>query len=155
MLEKILVCLDGSKAAEEMLPYLSDPQFKSSKIILFRVFSLPDVTIPISVPGEPGIPLSTGQLSKQMQSRENEAVAYLKRIAETLKEQGLDVDYAVMPGNAGEGIVHYAADNELTLIAIGTHGHGVARRFFVGSTADFVSRHSVVPVLLIRPKTGT
>jgi nucleotide-binding universal stress UspA family protein len=152
MLEKILVCLDGSKEAEQILPYITgDPRFSNSELILFRVISLPDVTIPLSIPGEPGMPLSTGAIEKQMQNRQGEASLYLERIAASLRDKSLNVDFAVIPGTAGDIIVHYALENGITLIAIGTHGHGIARRFFVGSTADFVARHSPIPVLLIRP----
>jgi nucleotide-binding universal stress UspA family protein len=152
MLEKILVCLDGSKEAEQILPYITgDTKFSNSELILFRVISLPDVTIPVSVPGEPGMPLSTGAIWKQIQTRQDEAMFYLQNIAASLRNMGLNIDYAIMPGTAGDTIVHYALQNGITLIAIATHGHGVARRFFVGSTADFVARHSPIPVLLIRP----
>jgi nucleotide-binding universal stress UspA family protein len=152
MLEKILVCLDGSREAEQILPYITgDHRFSNSELILFRVISLPDVTIPLSIPGEPGMPLSTGAIEKQMQNRQDEASLYLERIAASLRNKGLNVDFAVIPGTAGDTIVHYALENSITLIAIGTHGHGVARRFFVGSTADFIARHSPIPVLLIRP----
>jgi len=43
--------------------------------------------------------------------------------------------------------VKYAQENECTLIAIATHGHGGFRRFALGSTADYVVHHSAIPVL--------
>ena len=153
MLEKILVCLDGSKEAEQILPFIiSDKQFSHSMITLFRVISLPELTIPISVPGTPGVPMNTEATIKQMQAKENDAATYLQKTADSLCQQGLKVDHAYIPGIAGEAIVEYAMQNDFTLIAIATHGHGAARRFFVGSTADFVTHHSPLPVLLIRPK---
>ena len=152
MLEKILVCLDGSKTAGQIIDLITgDKKLASSKLILFRVVNPPDITIPLSVPGEPGVPISTGVFRKQTQTREKEADSYLQNITDELRKKGIDADYEAMPGAAGDTIVHYAIENGITLIAMGTHGHNVARRFFVGSTADFVIRHSPIPVLVIRP----
>jgi nucleotide-binding universal stress UspA family protein len=152
MFEKILVCLDGSKAAEQILPSItSEASRLKSKLVLLRVVSLPEVTVPISVPGVPGGPVNTEGTLKQVQSRQKDAEDYLKLIALSLQQQGLDVEYAVVPGMSGEAIVDYAAGNDITLITIGTHGHNFARRFFLGSTADYVIRHTTVPVLTIRP----
>jgi len=152
MLEKILVCMDGSKAAEQIIHLITDDtRLVSSKLTLFRVINLPDITIPLSVPGEPGVPISTGVFRKQTQTREEEAASYLQDVADELHKKGIDANYEVMPGAAGDTIIHYAIENDITLIALGTHGHNIARRFFVGSTADFVIRHSPIPVLVIRP----
>jgi len=152
MLEKILVCLDGSKATEQILPYVTaEAKRAQSKLILIRVISLPEVTVPISVPGVTGGQVSTIGTRNQMQPKESEAENYLQSIAESLLGQGFDVDIVVVPGMSGEIIVGYAIENGITLIAIGTHGHNIARRLFVGSTADYVLRHSNIPVLIVRP----
>jgi len=154
MFEKILVCLDGSKAAEQILPLITaDAQRCSSQLVLLRVVSLPEVTVPINLPGVPGIPISTESTRKHVQARSEEAETYLQKIAGDLQQQNFAVDYAAVPGTPGEAIVEYAADNGITLIAIGTHGYSVARRLFIGSTADYVLRHSSIPMLMIRPGT--
>ena len=153
MLEKILVCLDGSKTAEKVLDHITDDALKSqSKIVLLRVTGLPEVTVPLAAPGVPGIPMSSEAVRKASQEREEEAGEYLKAMAEKLTAKGLSVEYAVIPGMSGETIIEYAKSNDCSLIAIGTHGHGFARRLFLGSTADYVIRHTDIPVLVIRPK---
>lgn len=152
MFEKILVCLDGSKPAGQVLDYITEDVCRvAGKVVLLRVISLPEVTVPLAAPGVPGLPLSTEGVRKLAQQREEEAGDYLKQMAGRLTEQGVDVEYAVVPGMSGETIVEYAAENNCTLIAIGTHGHNFARRLFLGSTADYVLRHSSIPVLIIRP----
>ena len=153
MLEKILVCLDGSKTAEKVLDKITGEALKSqSKIVLLRVTSLPEITVPLAAPGVPGLPMSSEAFRKQSQAEQDEAEKYLKTVADKLIEKGLNVEYAVVPGMSGEAIVEYAGSNDCTLIAIGTHGHGFARRFFLGSTADYVIRHAGVPILIVRPK---
>ena len=86
-----------------------------------------------------------------MTTKENEATTYLQQIAEQLHGKNLNVEYEVRPGIPGETIVGYAQENGIKLIAIGTHGHSAARRFFLGSTVDYVLRHTNLPVLTIRP----
>jgi nucleotide-binding universal stress UspA family protein len=87
---------------------------------------------------------------KRTFTEENTANDYLKGQEKSLEAQGLDVDYVVISGSPGETIVSYAQENECTLIAIATHGHGGFRRFALGSTADYVVHHSSIPVLTVR-----
>jgi nucleotide-binding universal stress UspA family protein len=156
MFERILVCLDGSGTAEEILPYVTDEALAHhSRVVLLRVVNLPEITIPIGIPGEPGIPMSTEGAVRHTRNKESGATDYLKRIAEPIREKGLDVQCVVLPGVAGETIINYALENGCKLIAIATHGHGGVRRLVLGSTADFVLHHSSVPVLIVRPRMQT
>jgi len=151
MLEKILVCLDGSDPAERILDYVTaDAASLTGKVVLIRVIPLPETTIPLNIPGSPAVPVSTRGAVERTITEENEATDYLKRKARTLKTRGLDVDYVVIAGSAGETIVKYAQENECTLIALATHGHGGFRRFALGSTADYVVHHADIPVLTVR-----
>ncbi len=151
MFEKILVCLDGSCAAEEILPYVIDEALSyRSKVVLLRVVSLPEITVPISIPGQPGTPMTTKGTIRRTRNEESEAAEYLKRIAEPMREKGLDVESVVLPGIAGETITNYSQENGFELIAIATHGHGGLRRLVLGSTADFVLRHASLPILIVR-----
>jgi nucleotide-binding universal stress UspA family protein len=152
MFERIVVCLDGSSVAEEILPYVTDEALAHhSRVVLLRVVNLPEITIPIGIPGEPGIPMSTEGATRRTRKEESEADDYLRRIAEPMREKGLDVQCVVLPGIAGETITNYARENGCKLIAIATHGHGGVRRLVLGSTADFVLHHSSVPLLIVRP----
>ena len=152
MFERIVVCLDGSSAAEGVLPYATDEALvHHSRVVLLRVVSLPEITIPIGIPGEPGIPMSTAGAARHTRKEESEADDYLRRIAELMRGKGLDVQSVVLPGIAGEAITNYAQENGCKLIAIATHGYGGIRRLVLGSTADFVLHHSTVPILIVRP----
>jgi nucleotide-binding universal stress UspA family protein len=151
MLEKVLVCLDGSTPAERILPYITRETIaQHGKMILLTVIDLPETVLPINIPGSPAVTVSTPGAVKRTLTEENMANDYLKGQAKSLEAQGLDVDYVVLSGSPGETIVNYAQENECTLIAIATHGHGGFRRFALGSTADYVVHHSSVPVLTVR-----
>ena len=151
MLEKILVCLDGSTPAERILPYITRETIaQHGKMILLTVIDLPETVLPINIPGSPAVTVSTQGAVKRTFTEENTANDYLKGQEKSLEAQGLDVDYVVISGSPGETIVSYAQENECTLIAIATHGHGGFRRFALGSTADYVVHHSNIPVLTVR-----
>jgi nucleotide-binding universal stress UspA family protein len=150
MLEKILVCLDGSKAAEQILPYIADDAQKfGSELVLFRVVHMPGLTFPISIPGEPGTPMQTGGEMKSAVKAQKEAEEYLQDVAAKLQAERLKVGTEVAYGIPGEVIIERAREDGVTLIAISTHGHGGFRRFVLGSTAEFVLHRSSVPVLMV------
>jgi nucleotide-binding universal stress UspA family protein len=48
-------------------------------------------------------------------------------------------------------IVGVLAEEAADLVVIATHGHGVLKRFLIGSVASGVARRSPCPVLLVPP----
>jgi nucleotide-binding universal stress UspA family protein len=151
MLEKILVCLDGSTPAERILPYIiPEAVARHSKLVLLHVIETPESLVSINIPGSPAVPMSTSGAAKRTFTEETAAESYLAAQAQLLGENKLEVDYVALSGSPGDTIVKYAQENDCTLIAIATHGHGGFRRFALGSTADYVVHHSAIPVLTVR-----
>jgi nucleotide-binding universal stress UspA family protein len=63
---------------------------------------------------------------------------------------GLDLTPVVVTGrDVADGIVEYAKDNGVDLIAVATHGHTGFRHLVLGSVAEGVVRRSHVPVLVM------
>jgi nucleotide-binding universal stress UspA family protein len=64
---------------------------------------------------------------------------------------------AVLDGAPVDAIVHYARDHGVDLIIIGSHGRSGLSRVFLGSVAEGVIRHSIMPVMVVRhiPVTET
>lgn len=82
--------------------------------------------------------------------------AYLERVALRLRARGLRVETRTLVHHQPAlAILEYAADHGMDLIAIATHGRGVAGRLLVGSVADKVLRGAPVPVLIHRPTIAT
>ena len=54
--------------------------------------------------------------------------------------------------SAAEGILHYAGQNDIDLIVMGTHGRRGARRLLMGSVAAEVVRRAECPVYTLRAK---
>jgi len=80
----------------------------------------------------------------------------LEHLTAAIEKEGLDVAGAVLGGTPHNEIVKYAADNNIQLIVIGTHGRRGLEHFFVGSTTERVIRLAQCPVLSVHAdKTGT
>lgn len=62
---------------------------------------------------------------------------------------GLEVVSEVLVGRPFAEIVHYAAEKEIDLIVIGTHGRGGFTQVLLGSVAEKVVRKAPCPVLTV------
>lgn len=129
---RVLVALDGSNRAEQVLPPIATTaQALGCEMILFQV-SL----------------VFLFECSTRAAGRM--AHAYLKGVAERLENQGIKVSTAVRTGPVAETILRFAKANDVDLIAMSTHGRtGVARRA-LGSVAAQVLRAGSTPVFLVR-----
>jgi nucleotide-binding universal stress UspA family protein len=63
------------------------------------------------------------------------------------------VTTAIAVGPAAAQIVRYANDHAANAIVLGSHGHGIVRRFVLGAVADRVLRQANCPVMLVPHRT--
>jgi nucleotide-binding universal stress UspA family protein len=152
MFEKILVCLDGSKLAEQILPYAVEEALRfQGKLVLFQAVPEPVAFSP-GIPGAASVPIRTDTMLEEAKEALNEARDYLEEIATPLRKKGIRVEAVSILGRAGEAILSYAGRNNVDLITIATHGRSGLRRGIFGSVADYVLRESGLPMLVIRPQ---
>lgn len=151
MFKKILVCLDGSRLAEQILPYAREEAIRfQSKLVLLQVVPEPIAFSP-GIPGGAPLPIQTDIMIEGAKEELNSAKKYLEKLAAPLRKKGMRVETVAIPGTAGEAILNYANTNSVNLITIATHGRGGLQRAVFGSVADYVLRESGLPVLVIRP----
>ena len=144
----ILVCLDGSPLAEQILPYAAvQAERFGGKLVLLQVIGTPGA---IYAPGIEAVPIAVPL--EQAPEEETGARDYLKGLAQHLRQRGIDVECLTLMGSPGERIVSYAEENDFQLVAIATHGRSGLGRLVFGSVADHVIRHSARPILLIKPR---
>jgi nucleotide-binding universal stress UspA family protein len=135
--QRILVPLDGSLCAETVIPRVEELiAGKETGICLLRVASASTF---------PGVDPTEAQVKVVQEAEE-----YLKGLENHLKAKGLDVDTHVRYGNDAEEILDHAAQKDIDLIAMSTHGRNGIKRFLLGSVAEKVLRHSPKPVYLVR-----
>jgi nucleotide-binding universal stress UspA family protein len=171
--EKVLVCLDGSTLAEQVLPNLIEPFVRLNSTVIFMRVVATNITIPalqsIHIPplgasrGRKMSPVSDigetdvmePKFEPQLQEIEREQAAasdYLERIAEPLRKRGIRPILVFPQGDIGQTIIHYSQKHKVSLIALTTHGSGGATRAAPGKIAQFVLAASKIPVLVVMPQ---
>jgi nucleotide-binding universal stress UspA family protein len=145
MLEKILICLDGSRLAEQILPLaIESCQHSKSKAVLLQVVTseitlsapqsihippmggkIDSKTIPVSeIAGEYTMETGVGSQLAEIEKEQDENKRYLERLAFPLRKQGMKVTTVLLQGEPGETIIKWAEKHGITLIALTSHGHG-------------------------------
>jgi nucleotide-binding universal stress UspA family protein len=136
MFKNILVPLDSSELAAKILsPVIDLAKTTGARVTLLAVGSSDTCAVPAGGAHEacPEVPLAR----------------YLEQTSETLKAQGLEVNWVYKQGSPAKEIVAYAAENEVDLIALASHGGGEIA-WVLGSVAQKVIAHTPAPVLLWR-----
>ena len=144
----ILVPLDSSPLAEQVLPYAADlaKTFGASIELLLVLDGVPDAEglLALHEPGLPGPWDPTVMKAK--------AERYLEHLAKELRNKGITTNSLVIShGRADEVIESTANSFNDTLIALATHGRGGLAKVVWGSVADKVIRNSAHPTLIFRP----
>lgn len=75
------------------------------------------------------------------------AVDGLTELAERL---GIEGEMLVEVGDPGPTICAVAAQHEVDVVVIGSHGHGWLQRVLIGSVSNHVLHHAPCPVLVVR-----
>lgn len=127
--QRVLVALDGSRLAEASLdPVLALADHSQRHVTLAQVVS----------------PIGVG-----LAARRREALAYLLRVAERLRERDVEVDVRVLPRvDPARAVLDHARRAQADLVALVTRERGATRRIALGSMADAVVHRGVVPTLV-------
>ena len=139
MFNKILVPLDGSELAGKAISQAEDlAKSFNAQLVLLTVGSA-----------------EVGEIGESSPEAKSEVVArlpaakYLEATAAALQAKGLKATWAYKQGTPAQEIINYAAEHQMDLIVIASHGAGEIA-WLLGSVAQRVVRHAPVPVLLIR-----
>lgn len=151
MFSKILVPLDGSKAAEKVLPHARSLAGKLKvPVELLAVVDIADVASH-TASERPRF------LDSAIERAMEHSSSYLQGVARAFPDVGM-VKCSVEKGQAEEAIIEKAATDRAMLIAMATHGRSGLNRFLLGSVAEKTLRATVNPLLLVRateePKEG-
>jgi nucleotide-binding universal stress UspA family protein len=148
MLKRILVPLDGSLLAEKALRVAARmARATNGTIVILRVIGEPTTYTPYMYGADMA---QNPQLAQDMIDLEQDtAETYLKDIASVDLLTGIQVDSTIIPGSAGISILDTAKEERADVIVMCSHGETGFKRFALGSVAQYVSRHSSIPVLVI------
>lgn len=144
MPRRVLVPLDGSSYAEEILPLLVPlalafkPQLELLIVGDFDVHGRGSLMVGHADP-------TTRALTTSLEGAKRH-----------LEEQGVDViTHAGKPGNVSRRILEAAAADQADLIAVSSHGHNRLFRWLFGSCAETLIRSGTTPVLVRNTRKGT
>jgi nucleotide-binding universal stress UspA family protein len=147
MYTKLLVPLDGSKAAEKALPYAR--YLAQDENLVIELLAVVDVaSMATHMTAERALHLDT-MVDDAVRASEK----YLQTIAGTLP--AAKIKSVVESGRPEEVIIEKAAAGQNTLITMATHGRSGMNRWLLGSVAEKVLRGTTNPVLLIRARENT
>lgn len=159
MFDKILVCLDGSKFAERILPHaIERARYFKSRLTLLRVVSINTGAYTTPILGDASL-IMPEVMDSIIHGEEKKAKAYLNSVVLRLSKMALEVDAVVLHkvanGTIGSTIANYAEVNEADLIMIASHGYKGWKRLLLGSIAESVIENAASPVLVIKPQGTT
>jgi nucleotide-binding universal stress UspA family protein len=127
MVKRVLVPTDFSEASDAALTYgIGVAQAFGAQLFLLHV------------PGETGVNFEA-----------DFPMAQFERFVSEEEARRLQPEYALRLGVPSEQIVRYAADRDIDLIVMGTHGRGGVAHMVMGSVAEKVVRTAPCPVLTV------
>lgn len=157
MYRSILVPLDGSACAEQVLPYVRLlARLLDARVRLLHVLTEVDregiiVSGAVSRRGAGDNLAPYREIERRAwELLRQQAEIYLAAQVDTLSSTELVVDTEVVIGVPYTCIVAAAERHPDTLIAVSTHGYGGLRRWALGSVTDKVVQTTAVPVLVVR-----
>jgi nucleotide-binding universal stress UspA family protein len=144
MINKVLIPLDGSTVAENVLPLARS--FARGLHVPVQLLTVLDVVeIARRIPAEQNAAFRT-----LLDDTTRRCDSYLESVAKHFPVGR--VHYGVQKGSAAEAIIESAAADKGTLIAMATHGRSGLDRWLLGSVAEKVLRAASNPVLLVCAK---
>jgi nucleotide-binding universal stress UspA family protein len=152
-LKRILITLDGSKAAECVIPIaaaLGRPTGAEYTLLLVTPF------YPAVLDAETPAYAYTVARATELAQQADLARAYLETVAQPMRLDGLGVSAKVVEAmDVAHAINKFAADGEFDLQVTATRGLGGGSRLLLGSVADKVARTAVIPVLICNSGRAT
>ena len=146
MYKRILVPTDGSDTATAgVIEACKLAKEQDAQVRLVHVFEPPNLAVPPEIYG-----VAYDRVTESLRQGAASLLTYAQSVA---RKTGVDAQTQLIEGlgaQAGELIVKAAQEWPADLIVCGTHGRRGLRRIVMGSDAEYVVRHTPVPVLLVR-----
>lgn len=143
MFKHIMVTLDGSKLAEQVLPKaIEAAKLFNAELTLYRVVT----PLAKSYRGGSASRSAIESAEKKIQVIANE---YLEEIASDIRDEGITVNAVTTIGTPYRSIVEYTESEGIDLLIMSTRGETGITRWLLGSVTDHVIRGVSIPVWVI------
>ena len=147
---RVLIGVDGSELAREAARQALDVLGTAHEITLVEVVRpiTPIAAVPTgAIAGEAVIGDQVEATEESNRARAAEAETHL---AATARELGVEATTRVVMGDPGTELCRLAADADVDLLVVGSHGSGFLKRVLLGSVSHHVLHHAPCPVLVVR-----
>lgn len=139
MYDKILLPTDGSDVSERATEKAIElaQHFDAELHFVYVVAPIEHTTV-------------EGNMTTEMNQLKTVGEEILQEETENALSKNVDSISSVLIGSPYKEIVHYADENDIDLIVMGTQGRSGAKRFLLGSTTERVIRHTDLEVLTVQ-----
>lgn len=138
MYHKILITLDGTPTDRAIIEHIKPlAKMAHGRVVLLHVAD-----------GWAARTYGSDAVSKEIV----DDTAYLSRVREEFRTEGIAADAELAYGDPVTEIVRWVEKQGCDLVAMSTHGHRFLGDLFFGTTASRVQHNISVPVLLLRAK---
>lgn len=131
---RIVVGVDGSRNSAKAVDWAVGTASSGDTVVLLSAWS------PVIVPAEMAVTYSFDDAGARKILDEERA-----RVSDAAKTRGVDLDVQFETTDPRTALLDSKADT----IVIGARGHGGVMGLLLGSVADYVARHSKVPVVIV------
>lgn len=136
----ILVAHDGSEQAEKALQRAAViASLSQSQLIVLSV--VPDLCM---------MEISDDDCKSMYKIMTEESEKRLAAVKDDLIKKGVEMETAVLFGNAADIIISTCAGRKIDLVVVGSHGRHGARKFLLGSVSSRVVDHAPCDVLVVK-----
>jgi universal stress protein A len=148
-LKRILVPTDFSESAEHALNYaVRLSRSYHAEILVLHVFHLREYLALLSERAQ----IDSSTANEVLEAAKRRAVERLEEIVRRLSDEEVVMIPTLLIGVPFEEIARYAAEREVDLIVMPTHGRTGLAHFLLGSTAERVISHAVCPILVVKTR---
>ncbi|AKB81496.1 Universal stress protein [Methanosarcina barkeri 3] len=148
--KKIMIATDGSDysglAAEKGIGLA---RLSGGTVFAVCVVSNTSLSMYMDYLSSTGVSPNWELIYEGLEIQAQQAVDYVKGLGE---KKGINVESIVLEGVPVDELIHYAEENGMDIIVMGTLGRTGIERLLLGSVAGNVVRYSKVPVVVVRKK---
>jgi nucleotide-binding universal stress UspA family protein len=142
---KILIGVDSSKFSADIIRAITTRcRTEDTEVLVLHVLQ----------PVGPAPPQMDPSYAPELEGEKKPAHALVERVAKELRSAGFKAETSIEVGDVRECIIDSAAEWHADLIVVGSHGHRGIQRFLLGSVAEFVARHAMCSVEIVRASAG-
>jgi len=148
---RIMVPLDGSRRAENVLPMVTLlARFHQSQIHVVHVVKTPEMARQMPLSRE------DVELSEQMVARNREeAIRYLDQVCLHSTLDGIDVETHLLTSDNADAALHELAEKKsIDMVALSAHGYSGNNQWPYGSMVNNFILYSKVPLLIVQDLPG-